>query len=323
MTAAILATPRVPRISRLPLVFLFLLCATRLAQAQTISFSGFVDDEGATAEGLFDFSFALKEENGAVVWSEEQPATIVTGGVFAVDLGVHEPLPLALPATAELVVTIDGDELPPVALARLARVARAHHAPLVGEADLADDLGGLASSAYVASGVLGRPGGPPVSFSQLTDVPSGLVDEDNGLVVEDTDDGLLLVQGELSLADVAGDRLAPGSLTGDAVQSDSLASAQVKDGTLTSTHVVDGSLTRAVLSSPLTRSSVSTEAVFRVTAAGCSAEQQGLLTTKEGCTTDACNLLPGGAVGQWNCARTSCVVVQEKCFNEFVGRLVR
>lgn len=295
------------------------------ARAQTFLLTGVVDGvDGPVAAGPLSFSFELVDGD-AVVWTEEQAAVDVVGGVFAVDVGSAAPLPSSVPATARLRITVDGDALPTVSLAHLARAARAARAATTPHATETERVQGHVAADFVRPDALAVPGGPFVGFDHVIGVPPALADGDDGAVVASTAGGVVLDgAGRLALANVPGDRLADGSVTGARLQNSAVGTRHVVDGTITGSHVSDGSLGRAQLDADLTAREVRTREVFRVDDVACS-DTIGTLTTASSCAPPSC-VVNGLLVGRFVCGTSTCErpvrLPPPTCANTPVGSLV-
>lgn len=296
-------------------------------RAQSFTLTGFLDDGAVAAEGLFTFAFALRDAD-TTLWSEEQSGVVVVDGVFAVDVGSAVPLPRAVPSGARLFVTIDGDELPPVSLARLARAARATTTVDADTATNTARLNGLSSSSFVTADALARPGGAAVPFAVLADVSGDLADGDNGTVVTATSDGVVLVDGVLSLSAVPGDRLAARSVTSATIPDGTVQSRHVVDGSIGTLQVAAGNILRATLAGDVTDREVRSTPVFRVDAVGCPVER-GFLTRSSTCVPTACTavIVINGfdtlVSGRTRCDGTGCIAGTPTCPNTPLGSLVR
>jgi hypothetical protein len=306
-----------------------LLGASAPSAAQTFTLAGFVDDGDAAADGLFTFAFALVDDTGTL-WSEEQPNTVVVGGVFVVDVGAATPLPLSIPSGAALQLTIDDDALPPMPLGALVTASVAARATQAALVDVAERVDGHAAGELATVAGLASAPGVPVAFANLVEVPADLADGDQGTVVASTAGGVVLdAAGTLKLEAVPGDRLQAGSVTAAKLPAGAVTSRHVVDGSLTGAQVADGTLPRTRLAAPVTAREVRTRAVFRVDNPVCSLAL-GTLTTSATCLSDPCTstvVINGTSVpitGRLTCGSPSlCLSSQTTCPNTAIGQLVQ
>lgn len=274
------------------------------AAAQTIALGGALEDQGNGANGLFEFSFALVDAADSTLWTETQTGVVVVQGSFAVDLGSNDPLPASVPADARLVVTVEGDELPPLPLARLFQVNRAGHARAALHAGNAAAVDGAPEAGLATKAALAAAGGPAVAFANVTGAPPHIADGDNGAVVTSTSGGVALNgNGALSLPSVNGDRLANGAVTGAKLPAGAVTSTKVLDGTLIGADVRDGVLTRAKLAADVSDREVRHRNVYRVENDACPGNAGDLTTHQQ-----------ESAVGTFPNI--------ELCINTYVGALV-
>ncbi len=292
------------------------------AAAQTFPFAGALDDGDRPADGLFTFELSLLGPADVVLWSEEQVNVVVADGVFAIDVGANTPLPPTIVGTARLAVTIDGDALPPVPLARMVAANRVARATASTTASTTSLLGGRSAADVVTRESLIAVGGQPVAFANITGVPASVLDGDQGTDVTATSVDFAISARTLSLATVNGSRLAQSAVNG---MSGTLNSGQVADGAVTGAKVADGSLGRAQLEADLTAREVKTANVFLVPA-GC--EFPGRFTTASSCLRRSCTT-PSNQPGLLTCNASSCEVLsgiqllQQSClFFNASGQLV-
>ena len=302
--------------------FLLTALLSTAAFAQTFVFAGALDDSDRPADGLFTIDFELIDEDSNVIWSEQQANVVVVGGVFAVDVGANAPLPNEIPGRSRLVMTIDGDELPPVPLARFASAIGAFRAGQAASSPTTLALNGVtAVEAATREGLLAA-GGTPVAFANITGVAASVRDGDQGTDVASTSADFAVSARTLSLATVNGSRLAAGAVTGARFSTGALGAAAVQDGAITGAKVANGSLAPSRLSVDVTAREVKTATVYFV-AAGCAGANN--LTDARTCRTQSCSL-NGGVGGSRSCDGNSCVLTRVTnpliCSNEIVGELV-
>ncbi len=219
---------------------LFLLLVSTSASAQTFLFSGHLDDGDQPANGSFTVGLAIKDGD-TVLWDEEQPSVVVVDGNFAIDVGAVEPLDVAPPATARLVVTIDGDELPPAPLGRLAVAFNVGVAAEVSNASDADVVGDVTIDEALRVGDLAS-GGVAYPFAAITGVPADLADGDNGQdLTLAANSGLTLQSRTLSLGTtILGSKLAPGSISNINAVADVYSATNLNEVTIRTLIAVEG-----------------------------------------------------------------------------------
>lgn len=258
------------------------------AAANTFLLTGVVEDAaGPVPAGPLPFVFALVDGPTAL-WTEEQPAVDVVDGVFVVDVGSANPLPLAVPAGVTLRIVVDGDELPSIPLARLGSANHAARAATAPTATTTNELQQHPAADFVRIDALAAAGAAAVAFSNVTGVPADLADGDDGTVVTSTGGGIVRGEnGALGLQDMPGDRFADGSITGNRLPAGSVGPRVVADGTVTGGHVADGALTADDIAD-VTERELRTTPVYRVDAVGCEAAL-GTMTTASTCAPSLCN----------------------------------
>ena len=268
-----------------------LLLAASPVAAQSFLLAGHLDDGDAPASGSFAVSLALTD-GADTLWTEEQTGVIVVDGVFAIDVGAAEPLPLSVPGRARLTVVIDGDALPPMPLSRLLRADRAVRADLADAADSADVVAGVdAAGAVTVSGLL-LAGEAPVPFSALTGVPAGVADGDQGTdVTPAVGSGISLTSRTLAIQSVNGSRFATGALAGSSLASSSITGAEIANGAVTGAKIADGTMPPNRLTGRFTEREVKGRVVFRVTEETC-VEPIGTLTTQSTCAPTDLSCFP-------------------------------
>jgi hypothetical protein len=305
--------------------FLVVALASEPVWAQSFLLTGELDDGDAPASGLFTFDLSIEDDADPpnVLWRESQPNIVVVAGVFAVEVGVHEPLTGDFDARAVLRVTIDGDVLPPIPLASFARVTRAAIADVADTAPSADRLGELAPSDAVRRSALAAPGGPTFPFAAITGLPSGVQNGDDGTDVVAAGQGLSISDRRLSVSVVNGNRFLPGAIAGGAFPTGSIEGTKLADGTVTGTKVASD-LRRADLAAAVGEAQVAGRVIFQITAPGC--VETGL-STRSTCTARPCDtphpfigVVVQGATG---CDGTGCGLLNPTtCANNRLGLLV-
>jgi len=285
---------------RKPIIMLLAALLSATASAQTFPFAGALDDGDRVADGLFTFELALLGPDASVLWTEEQANVVVVDGVFALDVGASTPLPATIPGRARLAITVDGDALPPVPLARLLSVTRAAVAATAETSASTNRLADRAPDEVATREALANGGGPPLAFANITGLASTVADGDQGTDVTSTSTDFAISGPALSIATVNGSRLAPGSVT--AANISAVGTASVADGAVTGEKVLDGTMTRSRFDAGMGAREIKTTRIF-VRPAGC--DQGGDLTEASSCLRRSCTP-SGGGNGRVRCDGTVC-----------------
>jgi hypothetical protein len=305
-----------------------ILVSSSSALAQTFLLTGTLDEDGEPASGVFTLTLSILDDEDDVVWTEELSGVVVVDGNYAVDVGALEPLPLTVPAGAQMQVTVDGDALEPFPLGSLVRVSRAARAGQVASAPTADLLAGAAAGAVLTRTALATPGQAVVPFSALSGVPADIADGDQGTVISGAGVGLTFSeQGQLAVGDVPGDRFADDALSGDAFAGNSIPVDRIQNASISGAKV-GGDLNRlsfqpAPNSLRLAAAKVAGTSLFLQPHAGCALEP-GSLVTAATCTTVSCTTgdPPFQLVRRRSCAGVCGQTSSSTCTNTPVGTLV-
>jgi hypothetical protein len=265
-----------------------LLAALALAAAspETLRLSLRLDDAGVPVDRAIALSIAVGDGPDPV---EVVDVVEVVDGAFVVDIPVapDAPEPLALH------VVVDGVAFPPLAVARawpaVAFAATAQHADVADDTDALDTLGDPATLASLAAA-----GGPPVAFANVTGVPAGFDDGDDGLVLA-PDASFTFVAGTLTLA--------PGGVP--AAQVGPLDAADLADNSVNATHVQPSTIVSADLTGTLPLTTLAPEsfgaAQFGAAQLGASASRVELFEIH----VDGCSLPRGTLQHTPTCTFTS------------------
>ena len=298
------------------------------AGAQTFLLTGELDDDGAPADGLFAFDFALLNDADAVIWSEQQPSVVVAQGSFAVDVGAATPLPSVAPLSARLQVTVGEDVLPPFPLARFLSVNRAARAQRALTSPRTVALAGVTEGEVVTRTDLATAGSALVPFTNVSGLGDDVRDGDDGVDVTNPVDGLALGGGALSVASVNGDRFGANTIDGGRLPDSSLAASKLGQGVVTGAKV-GSDLTRGDLAADITLAEIAGQDIFRVVSVGCE-DLVNKLSTQPTCATTICtfqssiNGQPVTLVGRRACGdATACSSFNPTaCTNSLIGKLV-
>jgi hypothetical protein len=192
--------------------------------------------EGVPVDGTVSAAFVVTDAATGDVLLDAFDATLpVVDGTFVVDV----PVPAAPDGagTAELTVVVNGDSFPPVSIvATTPVVAFADHADDADDADDADALDGLSDPVTLAALLDGSSAGARVAFANVTGVPTGFLDGDDGIAfVPDAsfsfEDGVLtLLPRGVSAANV-------GALDGNRLADASVNATHIAPGTLTANDI--------------------------------------------------------------------------------------
>lgn len=273
--------------------------AAMTASANSFTFAARLDDGPTPASGLFTIDVALVDDDGDLIWTEQQSAVIVVDGVLALDVGAAEPLPAYVPPGAQLRLTIDDEELDPMPLASLHFAEYAGSVVFVDVAARATSLNGVDAAAAATREALDD--GLPVAFGNVTGLSPTVLDGDNGVTVSSTSADFALSNRTLGLGSVNGSRLAANVVTAAKV-SGTLSTSHVADGTITGAKLVDGTLPRSRLAANPTEREVKAVPVW-IMPAGC--VDAGYFTEATSCPLRTCTL-PGGGTGFVGCDGTGC-----------------
>lgn len=294
-------------------IMLLVALLSTAASAQTFPFAGALDDGDGVADGLFTFELALLAPDASVLWTEQQANVVVVDGIFALDVGASTPLPTTIPGRARLSITVDGDALPPVPLARFLTVTRAALAATADTAVSANSLAGRAPADVATREALAASGGPPVAFANITGLATTVADGDQGTDVTSTSADFAISGPALSVATVNGSRLAANSVT--AANITAVGTNSVADGAVTGAKVLDGTMTRSRFDAGMGAREIKTKRIF-VRPGGC--DQPGDLTEASTCLPRSCTP-SGGGNGRMRCDGTACestvgVIQVPQCF---------
>jgi hypothetical protein len=176
--------------------------------------------------------------------------------------------------------------------------------PFALHANIADDahaIDGLAANDIATIAQLGQPGALAVDFRNLTHVPPGIADGDDGFNFT-TSAPLVLNGGVLSLGTVTHDNLGAGSVDGSNIVDGSVdarhlavgavGAAQLADHAVTSSHIVDGAIGSAQLANGTVHAAhlaANRTELFTVTAVGCASTSLGTVTLASTCEVTTCS----------------------------------
>ena len=226
----------------------FLLCAASARAAPTtLVYVGTLTNAAGPVNGpvtlVADVYDAVTD--GSAVYTETFAAVEVVEGVFVVELGATAGAVLeeaSLLAPRYLSLTINGEPLSP--RTAVATVPGAHHTPHARVAELAERaraFGDLAAVDIAQRALLATPGGAPVAFANVTNLPAGMADGD--------DDARYTAGAGVA---VSGDHV---------VSASALTSGMTSAATVTGADIADRSLTGAQVQGPLTEEMVAGDLV--------------------------------------------------------------
>jgi len=307
------------------------------ARANTFFFTAELRDGAAAADGVFSVDLRLIDNANATVWSEQQPNVVVADGLLAIDIGSASALPPVVPVDARLVVTVEGDELEPIALAVLARVARARRVASATTAGSTDLLGGVTSSTAARRSLLrAADAGSTVHFSNLSGVPADIADGDDGTVIGSASNGVThtAATGALALTSVQGTDFGTQQIPASRFNDNSIDTSRVAAAAVTR-EKVGTDLDRADFNADVGLAQILSTPLFRVTATSCVDRQglsgtnpidAGILMTTSTCIAEQC-AIPGdpfGRLGRRSCTDFSnCQLINPStCANVGVGSVV-
>jgi hypothetical protein len=294
---------------------LLLALMSMAANANTFPFAAVIDDADGPVDGLVSLELRLVDE-GAVLWTETQPAVVVVDGVMAVDVGAATALPAEVPTQAALVMVVDGDELPALPLARLFQAQATIRAQRATTATRAGSLNGATPADVATRTAVGAAGGPPVAFTNITGVAAAIADGDQGTDVTSTSADFAISARTLSVATVNGSRLAAASVDGVRLASGSVTATQVADSAITAAKLANNAFTRTRLAVDITSTETKTVTVFQLPA-GCG----GDLSTQQTCRTPACGNANLGL--RTSCDGLTCGLLPgSSCSGTAIGKVV-
>lgn len=299
--------------TRFPLVVCALL-APSLHAAPVVVVDGRVVIDGAGANTVADVHVEVTGNAGVLV-TADVPAVVLVDGFLSVDLDLAEAVDAALAGETLLVsVTVDDGVAPLTATSVVGPVFFAAHASEAGhalDAASADAVGGLTDAELVSAAALAASGGPAVAWENLTSLPAGIADGDDGNV--------LSIGAGLTRTGVT---LSVSALTGASIVDGTIGTNQIADDTLTSSHLASlggadfaaDSLAGADFAqTSFTSTDVVRPVVMRVEAQGCAL--RGRLTTATTCPQVTCNNGTGGL----SCTTGLCGTLVGTCTNPLAG----
>lgn len=300
-------------------LFALLLCASAAHAAPSVFVEGRFTSDGVGVDDVVALEITLRGADGASLLELPLAGVVLVDGNFAVEVDLAGIEAEVAAGDVAFEVRID-DATAAAHLGSVHSVARATRADVANGADSADRLGFLEADELVSISRLALPGGPPLTFANLTNEPPGLTDGDQGNV-DVVGGGLVLVGGEL--------RIANASVTASVVVDRSIATAAIADGTVTNTQLgaleaadfAAGTLTGADFgpTSVTVANLDGTEVDIFLTAAGCQP------SNPEFSLTSSCNRVPFGCrSGQVkNCTTGVCeTTTSTTCSNARLGELL-
>lgn len=297
------------------------LLTSSTASAQTFLISGQLDDGDAPANGSFVVDLAIVDGD-VELWSEQQTGVVVVDGVFAIDVGAVEPITIDFGVGAALAITIDGDALPPLRLARLQRTAVAQRAAEADHAPNAEHAGAVTEANAATRARLATVGGVSVPFTSITGLPANVVDGDSGLdlaVPVAGNPGVTLTNRTLALDTIDGAKLGVGSVQSGRLGGNAVSGNKIVDGAITGAKVQDGTLVGTNLAVDVTADKVATRAIFEVTVTNCAGLPAGALELTSSCAPPSCGV---GNIQNEGCNSTVCQPSRVICANRPIGFVV-
>ncbi len=250
------------------------------------------------ADGTFDIVIEVSSDSGEVLVTESVANFVVVGGAIAVDVDLGAAA-AALEGGEVLTVAVEVGDLS--ASARLGSVLRANLAEDVEIADVvvvAERLGDIPAASLVQAGAVG---GIPVAFENITGLPVGIADGDDGNIFALRD--LVITAGAIEVA--------PGAITSARLVDATITSAQLRDSTfsgaaistVSADRVADGTLTgRNFANDSFAIDDVTDSVAINRMPIGC--VNAGIITTASSCFRKSC-----GTNRLQACESTDCVDV--------------
>lgn len=219
-----------------------MLTAAAHAEPITLVYVGTLKNTAGPVNGPVSLVADLYDaaSDGSAVFTETFASVEVVEGVFVVELGATAGAVLdeaPLPAPRYLSLTINGETLTP--RTAVATVPGAHHTPHARMAELAETaraFGALAAVDIAQRELLATPGGAPVAFANVTNLPAGIADGD--------DDALYTGGAGVSIS------------SDHVVSASALTSGMISAATVTDADIAGRSLTAANVQGPVTEDMV-------------------------------------------------------------------